>query len=215
MKRLIMLVAALSLVLGGTFAVSTATAAKHKKRTKSTRAKQGPKGDAGPAGPAGPAGAGAPGPPGPAGAVGPAGPPGPPPPGPPPSPTPSGGGKVYAALAPGTTATTIDTPPAATLIASCDAGSLTTLNVVTNGDDISLIEAVVGAGGATKFPDPEGVVNIAPAISADGITSIGLVGSLGGSASTVQTFYSLMIANGGVPDSAPAGCLIAGVSAFS
>jgi hypothetical protein len=89
------------------------------------------------------------------------------------------------------------------------------MNVITNGDDISLIEAVVGAGTATKFADPEGVVNLTPAIAPDGITSIGLVGTLGGSASTIQTFYSLVIANGGVPDTPPAGCLIAGASAFS
>lgn len=190
MKKLVVLIAAVSLTLGGTtFAVSTATAAKKHAKKKVRRGPRGPKGDTGDPGPAGAPGA------------------------------PGGATRVYAALAPDAGATTIDTHSGGVLSASCPTGPSATLQEISTGDAISLIEGsmVYGVGGSTvthvAYADPEGakILNAGQGGTATaGFLAVTLVGGTVDGGNGVNTSYLLAINNGGAPDSPPAGCLIAG-----
>jgi hypothetical protein len=143
-------------------------------------------------------------------------------------------------MAPGTTATTIDTHSGGILSAACPAAG-TVLNEITLGDSLAQIADSVAdvdaAGGAAggqivvaEADDPEGTIALVPvtggaggvgggATATDGLLVVSLIGGTVDGGLGVNTTYNLLVegapgAGGGpgvgTPDAPPSGCLIAG-----
>jgi hypothetical protein len=115
---------------------------------------------------------------------------------------------VYSALAPGTGATTIATDGAGIVSELCSGTSVTTLNYIPNGDTVSRVQAADDV-----FPinssDAEALIVINPGGAGLSVSATIAAGTVDGGNGSVTT-YGLAVANGGVPDSPPAGCLVAG-----
>ena len=116
--------------------------------------------------------------------------------------------KVYSALAPGTGATTIATDGSGIVSEVCDAASTTTLNYIPNGDTLSRVQAADDVN-PINSSDSEALIVLNPGGGLLSVSATIAAGTVDGGNGSVTT-YGLAIANGGVPDSPPAGCLVAG-----
>ena len=193
MRRLALLLAAGSLSAFGAVAIESATA------SAACHCKRGPRGFRGFTGPQGPQGSqgnnGATGAAGPAGPAGPQGPPG-------------AATRIYAALLPGAGATTLDSFSGGVLSVACSAASALTLNVNDSGDQISAIQGPDDIT-SNNTADPEGTQTLGPAAGGYATYVTIVSGTVDGGNGAI-TQYNLLREHGGVPDSPPAGCLVAG-----
>jgi hypothetical protein len=146
---------------------------------------------------------------------------------------------VYAAQAPGTGATTIDTAGNSTngvLSLSCgSAGGSTaqpTLNYITNGDVVAEIQTSVlddGNANGVESDDPEGAIQLIGGTTADdGLLVAAITGGTADSGNGTQVTYNLTTEAGNAdgpggagskagdtPDAPPSGCLVGGTKVFS
>jgi hypothetical protein len=136
---------------------------------------------------------------------------------------------VYAAQAPGTGATTIDTAGNSTngvLSLSCSGAPATiTLNYITNGDVVSEIQTSIldeGTASGKENDDPEGAIPLVPdptSAKDDGLLVAAITGGTADGGNGTQVTYNLTTegsgAGGDTPDAPPSGCLVGGTKVFS